>query len=55
MSGWRTVIAVIKHSPRSDAAVLAVTFILTVGFDLVDGENFLPNIDAAIDEAMKRA
>ncbi len=35
MSGWRTVIEVIKHSPLSDAAVLIVTFLLTVMFDLV--------------------
>lgn len=35
MSGWRTVIEVIKHSPMSDAAVLIVTFLLTVIFDLV--------------------
>ncbi len=35
MSGWRTVVKVVKHSPKSDAAVLAVTFLLTVIFDLV--------------------
>ncbi len=35
MSGWRTVVNVVKHSPRSDIAVLLVTFILTVFFDLV--------------------
>ena len=35
MSGWRTVVKVVKHSPRSDIAVLAVTFVLTVVFDLV--------------------
>ncbi len=35
MSGWQTVIQVIKHSPMSDAAVLVVTFLLTVMFDLV--------------------
>ena len=35
MSGWRTVIDVIKHSPMSDVAVLIVTFLLTVIFDLV--------------------
>ncbi len=35
MSGWRTVIAALKHSPKSDAAVLIVTFLLTVIFDLV--------------------
>ncbi len=35
MSGWRTVVKVVKQSPKSDIAVLAVTFILTVVFDLV--------------------
>ncbi|MCI9121046.1 MAG: STAS domain-containing protein [Oscillibacter sp.] len=35
MSGWRTVVKVIKRSPKSDVAVLAVTFLLTVIFDLV--------------------
>ena len=35
MSGWRTVVKVIKRSPKSDIAVLAVTFFLTVAFDLV--------------------
>ncbi len=35
MSGWRTVAQVVKHSPKSDVAVLAVTFLLTVVFDLV--------------------
>ena len=35
MSGWRTVVKVVKHSPKSDAAVLAATFLLTVVFDLV--------------------
>lgn len=35
MSGWRTVVNVVKHSPKSDAAVLAATFLLTVIFDLV--------------------
>ena len=35
MSGWRTVVKVVKHSPKSDVAVLAVTFLLTVVFDLV--------------------
>lgn len=35
MSGWRTVVKVIRRSPRSDVAVLLVTFILTVFFDLV--------------------
>lgn len=35
MSGWRTVVNVVQHSPKSDVAVLAVTFLLTVVFDLV--------------------
>lgn len=35
MSGWRTVVNVVKHSSRSDAAVLLVTLTLTVFFDLV--------------------
>ena len=35
MSGWRTVVKVMRHSPRSDVAVLVVTFALTVIFDLV--------------------
>ncbi len=35
MSGWRTVVKVVKRSPKSDVAVLAVTFLLTVAFDLV--------------------
>lgn len=35
MSGWRTVVKVVKQSPKSDVAVLAVTFFLTVVFDLV--------------------
>lgn len=35
MSGWRTVVNVVKHSPKSDVAVLVVTFLLTVIFDLV--------------------
>lgn len=35
MSGWRNVLDVIKHSPKSDIAVLLLTFFLTVGFDLV--------------------
>lgn len=35
MSGWRTVVQVARHSPLSDAAVLLVTFLLTVIFDLV--------------------
>ena len=35
MSGWRTVVRVAEHSPKSDVAVLAATFLLTVIFDLV--------------------
>ena len=35
MSGWRTVVSVIKQSPKSDVAVLILTFLLTVIFDLV--------------------
>ncbi|MBE5942135.1 MAG: STAS domain-containing protein [Lachnospiraceae bacterium] len=35
MSGWRTVVHVIKTSPKSDIAVMVVTFLLTVIFDLV--------------------
>lgn len=35
MSGWRTVVHVVKRSPKSDVAVLAATFLLTVIFDLV--------------------
>lgn len=35
MSGWRTVCRMIKRAPKSDVAVLLVTFILTVFFDLV--------------------
>ena len=35
MSEWRHFIGIIKSSPRSDAVVLIVTFVLTVVFDLV--------------------
>lgn len=35
MSGWRTVVHVIKTAPKSDIAVLVLTFLLTVIFDLV--------------------
>ena len=35
MSGWRTVVKVVKTSPKSDIAVLVLTFFLTVVFDLV--------------------
>lgn len=35
MSGWRTVVKVCKKAPVSDIVVLALTFVLTVVFDLV--------------------
>ncbi|MDE6209724.1 MAG: STAS domain-containing protein [Lachnospiraceae bacterium] len=35
MSGWRSVVDTIKHSPKSDIAVLVTTFALTIVFDLV--------------------
>jgi len=35
MSGWLTVVKVMKRSPKSDVVVLVVTFLLTVVFDLV--------------------
>ena len=35
MSGWRTVVHVTKTAPKSDVAVLVLTFLLTVIFDLV--------------------
>ena len=35
MSGWRTFVKVVKHSPKSDIAVLLLTFFFTVVFDLV--------------------
>lgn len=35
MSGWRTVRDIVRQSPKSDIAVLALTFALTVVFDLV--------------------
>lgn len=35
MSGWRTVVKTIKTAPKSDIAVLILTFALTVIFDLV--------------------
>lgn len=35
MSGWRTFLQVVRRSPKSDAAVLLLTFFLTVVFDLV--------------------
>ena len=35
MSGWRRFVSQVKQSPKSDIAVLLITFILTVVFDLV--------------------
>ncbi len=35
MSGWKTFVRMLKNSPKSDIAVLVVTFLLTVFFDLV--------------------
>lgn len=35
MSGWREFVKLVKTSPKSDVAVLLVTFVLTVVFDLV--------------------
>ena len=35
MSGWRVFVRVIRQSPKSDTAVLVLTFFLTVVFDLV--------------------
>ena len=35
MSGWRTVVNVVRPSPKSDVAVLVTPFLLTVIFDLV--------------------
>ena len=35
MSGWRTIVNTVKTAPKSDVAVLFVTLILTVVFDLV--------------------
>lgn len=35
MCGWRKFVQIIKTSPKSDTAVMVVTFILTVVFDLV--------------------
>lgn len=35
MSGWRSVIHMVKTAPKSDIAVLLITLILTVFFDLV--------------------
>ncbi len=35
MSGWRTFVHMVKTAPKSDIAVLIITFVLTVFFDLV--------------------
>lgn len=35
MSGWRTFVHIIKTAPKSDIAVLIITFLLTLFFDLV--------------------
>lgn len=35
MSGWRTVVYQVRTAPKSDVAVLVVTFLFTVVFDLV--------------------
>ena len=35
MSGWRTFVRIIKTAPKSDVAVLIITFLLTLFFDLV--------------------
>ena len=35
MSHWRSFVNVIKTAPKSDTAVLVITFVLTVAFDLV--------------------
>ncbi len=35
MSGWRSFLNILKKSPKSDSAVLVLTFALTVIFDLV--------------------
>lgn len=35
MSGWREMVNLVKHSPKSDALVLLTTMVLTVVFDLV--------------------
>ncbi len=35
MSGWRNVVKTLKIAPKSDSAVLLITFLLTVVFDLV--------------------
>ena len=35
MSGWRTFVRIIKTAPKSDIAVLIITFLLTLFFDFV--------------------
>ncbi len=35
MSGWRTIVNIVKTSPKSDILILFVTLVLTVVFDLV--------------------
>ncbi|MGP1434739.1 MAG: SulP family inorganic anion transporter [Catonella sp.] len=35
MSGWKTVVRMVRKAPKSDTAVLIITLILTVFFDLV--------------------
>lgn len=40
MCGWRTFVHVIKTSPKSDIAVMILTFLLTVIFDLVAAIEF---------------
>ena len=35
MSGWREMVNLVKHSPKSDTLVLLTTMVLTVVFDLV--------------------
>ncbi|MDO4296680.1 MAG: SulP family inorganic anion transporter [bacterium] len=35
MSGWRTIVQICRESPKSDIAVMALTLVLTVVFDLV--------------------
>lgn len=35
MSGWRTFVRILKTAPKSDIAVLIITFLLTLFFDLV--------------------
>lgn len=35
MSGWRTIVQICRESPKSDIAVMVLTLVLTVVFDLV--------------------